>query len=116
MSTTPSRTTRDRVRRWVVVTVLTGTAQLAVTPAAFAGGRSCFFSWGEESSGGFVASSSSDTRSASGAGGRAVGRPGGGRRGRGALTVPAARRVRCGAAAASSRAGVGPTRSCSSSP
>ena len=49
-TTTRTRTTttatRDRVRRWVVVAVLAGTAQLALAPAAFAGGKSCFFSWG----------------------------------------------------------------------
>lgn len=38
-----------------------GTAQLAVAPAAFAGGKSCFLSWGEESTGGFVASSGHNT-------------------------------------------------------
>ena len=57
-TTTRTRTTttatRDRVRRWVVVAVLAGTAQLALAPAAFAGGKSCFFSWGSESDGSFT--------------------------------------------------------------
>ena len=63
MRTTTSRptTTRDRLRRLVVVAVLAGTAQLAVAPAAFAGGKSCFFSWGSESSGSFTSTTSGDT-------------------------------------------------------
>ena len=64
MSTTPSTAARVRVRRWVIVAVLAGTAQLALAPAAFAGGKSCFFSFGEESSGSFTATSSGDTGNA----------------------------------------------------
>ena len=59
-ATNSPTTARDRVRRLVVVAVLAGTAQLAASPAAFAGGKSCFFSWGSESSGSFTSETTSE--------------------------------------------------------